>query len=150
MSKQMDLKSFLDALSKNMSDEDLLFTEVESKISSAIKSKRLSMGMTQDEFSSFLGVSQSKVSQWENGESNFTLKSLASLACKLHMFFSVDFRPEPPNSFSLSNTRSGFNNSNVIAFPASTAANHRFAASFSNSDYQYKTSGNDSFTAKEG
>ena len=41
--------------------------------------RRKSLGMTQKDFALKMNVSQSMVSQWENGECNFTVSSLSEI-----------------------------------------------------------------------
>ena len=59
------------------------------KISTRIERYRIEMGMTQQEFAEYMGVSQGMVSKWESREYNFTIRSLNEICQKLALDFSV-------------------------------------------------------------
>ena len=83
----MEAKSKVDELvnliTDGMTEEEAALDIMSIDVSVAIASKRIDMGMTQKEFSEYMGVSQALVSKWESGEANFTLKTLAQIAAKL-------------------------------------------------------------------
>lgn len=54
------------------------------KISARIERCRLDMGMTQQEFAEFLGVTQGMVSKWEGREYNFTIRTLNEICEKVN------------------------------------------------------------------
>lgn len=82
------IAELLDAISANLSDIEILSALVQSDISLSITSERIQRGMTQAEFAEFMGVQQSQVSKWENGDYNFTIKKLAEIATKLDLSLS--------------------------------------------------------------
>ena len=47
------------------------------------------MGMTQQEFAEYMGVTQGMVSKWESREYNFTIRSLNEIFHKLNFDFTV-------------------------------------------------------------
>ena len=59
------------------------------KISARIERYRIELGMTQQEFAEYMGVSQGMVSKWESREYNFTIRSLNEICQKLDLDFSV-------------------------------------------------------------
>ena len=59
------------------------------KISAQIERCRLEMGMTQQEFAKFMGVTQGMVSKWESREYNFTIKTLYDICQKIDLELSV-------------------------------------------------------------
>lgn len=70
------------------------------EISSTIRLKRDSLNMNQKEFAKMMGVSQSMVSKWENGEYNFSIENLANICDKLDLSFDIsliDADPERQN-----------------------------------------------------
>lgn len=81
--KDGGVKKLIAFFTENLTEEDAAFILMSSDISIAIATKRVDMGMTQKEFSEYMGVSQAMVSKWESGEANFTLKTLAQIAVKL-------------------------------------------------------------------
>jgi len=59
------------------------------KISARIERYRIELGMTQQEFAEYMGVSQGMISKWESREYNFTIRSLNEICQKLDLDFSV-------------------------------------------------------------
>lgn len=79
----------------NWITEGLTGTEVKTivelaKISARIERCRLDLGMTQEQFASYMGVSQGMVSKWESREYNFTIRSLNEICQKLNLVLSVN------------------------------------------------------------
>lgn len=110
----MEAKSKVDELvnliTDGMTEEDAALDIMSIDVSVAIASKRIDMGMTQKEFSKYMGVSQGAVSKWESGEANFTLKTLAQIAAKLGIKVRSPFIVERVPAF--------INHSeNIIPFP---------------------------------
>lgn len=48
------------------------------------------MGMTQQEFAEYMGVTQGMVSKWESREYNFTIKTLNDICQKVNRELSVE------------------------------------------------------------
>ena len=94
---EASLRDFVASVTEDIPTEDLALILMSSDISVAIIRKRVDMGMTQKEFSEYMGVSQAMVSKWESGCANFTLKTLAQIAAKLDVQvrspFVVDHTP---------------------------------------------------------
>lgn len=63
------------------------------KISAQIERCRRDMGMTQEEFANYMGVSQGMVSRWENRDYNFTVKTLNDICQKLDLSLSISLTP---------------------------------------------------------
>lgn len=106
------LNALVSALTKDMSDEEFVLSTLQAMIGAEIMVRQTGMGLNQTEFAKLLGVSQSTLSKWENGDANFTLSTLVSIAGKLGIKMQCPFVPTPPKVYS-----SG--ESNVISFPAS-------------------------------
>lgn len=62
------------------------------KISARIERSRIELGMTQQEFAEYMGVTQGMVSRWESREYNFTIKTLNDICQKidLELFVSLE------------------------------------------------------------
>ena len=58
-------------------------------VSAELINKRHQMGMTQNDFADFLGVSQGMVSKWEKPGYNFTISALVNLFEKIDVNFDV-------------------------------------------------------------
>ena len=91
MNKHMD--DLLSTLSNNISTEELLFTNYASELAVTIAEERIESGMTQKEFAEKMGKTQAIISKWENGETNFTLKTLIEIAQKLGLELDVSLKP---------------------------------------------------------
>lgn len=83
MSADTKIDALINVLTEGMTEEDAALALMSVDVSVSIASKRIDMGLTQKEFSEYMGVSQAMVSKWEGGEANFTLKTLAQIAAKL-------------------------------------------------------------------
>lgn len=72
----------------SVSESELQAEKHIAQIAAELQLRRKSRGWTQKELADRLGVSQSMVSRWENGEENFTVVTLTKLA----MAFDVPFK----------------------------------------------------------
>ena len=70
-------------LSDALTDEEKRASELIAAIAVSVQQERRAQGLTQKEFAEKLGVSQSMVSQWENGEENFTVATLVKISSAL-------------------------------------------------------------------
>lgn len=59
------------------------------KISARIERCRLDLGMTQQEFAKYIGVTQGMVSKWEGREYNFTIRTLNEICEKVNLDLSI-------------------------------------------------------------
>ena len=91
-----ELESLLSALGGSLSDEELLLSMLQADIAAVIAAKRVSSGLSQKELAAELNVSQSLVSKWESGETNFTLETLVRLALKLNIKMKSPFVSDRP------------------------------------------------------
>ncbi len=76
-------------ISDGISDAETKTTIELAKISAKIERCRLDLGMTQNEFAEYMGVTQSMVSKWESREYNFTIRSLNEICQKLNITLSM-------------------------------------------------------------
>lgn len=79
------------ALFENLSAKEMCLAGIQGIIAAEISMKRQSMGMNQNQFAKFMGVSQGLVSRWESGETNFTLSTLVDIADKLNIDIQCPF-----------------------------------------------------------
>lgn len=71
--------------------KDEVKTMVElAKISARIERCRIEMGMNQQEFAEYMGVTQGMVSKWESRDYNFTIKTLNEICQKIDLKLSVN------------------------------------------------------------
>ena len=66
-----------------LTDDERRVAEFIALIAVSIQKHRRALGLTQNEFAKKLGVSQAMVSQWENGEENFTAATLVKISSAL-------------------------------------------------------------------
>lgn len=88
--------ALLDALSKSMSPAAIKLAGLQGVIAAEICKKRFDLHMNQKEFADYMGVSQSTVSKWEKGETNFTLHTLTQIADKLQIPMQCPFVTTAP------------------------------------------------------
>ena len=110
MDSSESMKRLLSALTKDIGDEDLLLSTLQSLIASEITGYRIKHSMTQSALAQFLGVSQGMLSKWESGDCNFRLSTLVSIATKLGIEMQSPFVPAVPKAY-----HSTF--SNITKFP---------------------------------
>lgn len=94
------MKKMLSALALRMNDEELVLSVLQGLIAAEITGRRIDKQMTQKDFAALLGVSQSTLSKWESGETNFTLSTLVSIASKLELDMQSPFVPASPKAYS--------------------------------------------------
>lgn len=63
------------------------------EIASRIFGRRKELGKTQAQMADLLGVKQPMVSQWEQGECNFTIESLTHIFSQLNLRIELSFTP---------------------------------------------------------
>ena len=85
MSKKVSkgIESLLALFEPYLDSSDIIEAKLMSQVSTAIVKERIRLGMNQTEFAKYLGVQQSMVSRWENGDYNFALRKLAEISAKL-------------------------------------------------------------------
>lgn len=76
-------KQVIEILTKDVGSADIIEAVAVANISAAVLAKRMELKMNQKEFAEHMGVSQSEVSKWENGDSSFKISLLAKIADKL-------------------------------------------------------------------
>ncbi len=79
-------------LTDGLSESEVKTTVELAKISAMIERRRIDMGLTQQEFAKYMGVTQGMVSKWESREYNFTIRSLNEICEKLGLELCIDMR----------------------------------------------------------
>ncbi len=85
MANEKDLKRLLDALTKKMSDNELLMTSLQADIAAAIAERRVELNLSQKDLADKLNVSQSMISKIEKGDCNYQLQTLVNIALALNI-----------------------------------------------------------------
>ena len=125
MKTMNDWSSLLSALIEDIPAEELEADILLAEIAGKISAERIKRGMSQKQFAELLGVKQAQVSKIENGDSNFTIRRLVSIAHKLSMPLKILFGENPilerqtsPVSVTSEKSSYGYARSNnVITFP---------------------------------
>lgn len=78
-----------DWISEGFSEAEVKTMVELAKISARIERCRMEMGMTQQEFAEYMGVTQGMVSRWESREYNFTIKTLNEICQKINLELTV-------------------------------------------------------------
>lgn len=122
-----DWSDLLATLAEDIPAEELEADMLLADIAGKISAERIKRGLSQQAFADLLGVTQSQVSKIENGDNNFTIRRLVSIAHKLSMPLKILFGEQPimekktapicVTSERPSYGRSCYNN--VITFPGS-------------------------------
>ncbi|MBC8575864.1 helix-turn-helix domain-containing protein [Yanshouia hominis] len=98
----------LDEMIENAQENHTLFSEISARqkkeialralAASTLHRYRMSLGLTQTEFATKYGISQSLVSKWENGDENLSVKSLLQICtiCGCKLAFVPDALSEIP------------------------------------------------------
>ena len=63
---------------------------IKAKVATKIIASRNELGMNQSVFAHYMGVSQTMVSKWENGDCNFSLSTICEICDKLSL--NIDFQ----------------------------------------------------------
>ena len=94
-----DMPNLLKGTSSRFSVFDILFASQKGLIASEISMKRQDLGLTQADLAAKLGVTQSMVSRWEKGETNFTLDTLCRIADALDIQMQSPFALRPRQAY---------------------------------------------------
>lgn len=81
-------------VTEGFSEAEVKTTVELAKISAKIERCRLDLGMTQNEFADYMGVTQAMVSKWESREYNFTIRSLNEICHKLGVTLSMNIESQ--------------------------------------------------------
>lgn len=125
MAKSDSVKKMVSVFTDHFSTEETMLYVLQSMIAAEVTSRRIEMNMTQKDFAQLLNVSQSTLSKWESGETNFTLSTLVTIASKLDLEIQSPFVPKLPKAYPTS-----YNN--IIDFKP------KKQWSSTSSDYTYK------------
>lgn len=80
-----DINDLLALFENSLSPAEILSAKLMGQISSSITKERLKLHMNQHSFANHIGVTQSQVSRWEQGDYNFTIKKIAEVATALNL-----------------------------------------------------------------
>ena len=128
MAKSDSVKKMVSFFTDHLSTEETMLYVLQSMIAAEVTSRRVEMDMTQKDFAQLLNVSQSTLSKWESGETNFTLSTLVTIASKLDLEIQSPFVPKLPKAYPTS-----YNN--IIDFKpkkqwSSTSADYTYKKTF--------------------
>lgn len=117
MANKKDLERLLDALTRKLSDNELLMASLQADIAAAIAERRVELKLSQKDLANKLNVSQSMISKIEKGDCNYQLQTLVNIALALNIAMRSPFVNKASASRVYRN--------NIIAFPASSWSGSR-------------------------
>ncbi len=129
MSKKVSkgIESLLALFEPYLDSSDMIEAKLMSQVSTAIVKERIRLGMNQTEFAKYLGVQQSMVSRWENGDYNFTLRKLAEISAKLDFNADIVFNnSNTANTIKRITKTNQFGSANVYSFSEYKGKNNNF------------------------
>lgn len=80
----------IELFGKDSKNVDYL-SDLQFSVANLIFSERLKRGMNQKKFAQEIGISKALLSEWENGDYNFTLELITEIADKLGVKPSISF-----------------------------------------------------------
>jgi ribosome-binding protein aMBF1 (putative translation factor) len=81
--EQIENAKETNSLFDELSEEDIIASDIAYIIANGIFKRRRALGLTQQELADKLGVSQVMISRWESGEPNYTIETLVKLSIAL-------------------------------------------------------------------
>lgn len=94
-----DGRKLLESLTNDADPEALYISAVQAMLSAQIAVRRVEAGLSQVEFAKLMGVTQSQISRWENGDSNPTIETLARIAFRLNLHINDLLAVELPRAY---------------------------------------------------
>lgn len=89
MDKTYSLLDLFNLFKDDLNESDMLFTKINTQISSVLVKERLASNLSQSAFAEKNNVSQSLISRWESGDCNFTIKKLCEIAVALNLDLAI-------------------------------------------------------------
>lgn len=83
------IETLYDEFLPYVSSAEINAIRIKAVVAAVILKKRISLGMNQKEFASYMGVSQGMISKWESGNYNFTIDSLCEISEKIDLDFDI-------------------------------------------------------------
>lgn len=96
MSHTKTMSDLMTALTETLSDRDIAKAMIKADISSTITSTRMNANLSQAELAKSIGKTQSTISKWEAGDTNFTVDSLVDIAADLNLDLTIKLKKPLP------------------------------------------------------
>lgn len=106
------LDALIDAF--GLSNQDVAKAAIKSDLAMAIISARMDAGLNQSELAQKLGKTQSTISKWESGDTNFTVDLLVDIAADLDLDLTIKLNKPVPKPALKSG--SGYTTSTAIIY----------------------------------
>lgn len=113
-----NLQELFDALTAEMTPEDILASGIKGLIAADITIQRQKKGISQAQLAEILGVKQAQVSKWEKGNTNYTIETLCRIASALDMEIHSPFE----RARTASHTGEAVYRSRIFASPTESAS----------------------------
>lgn len=90
--KPVPIADLLERLYEGLPDYTILADALQAQISTCITAERIARNLNQSNFAELMGVTQSQISKWENGDFNFTIEKLCEIASKLDLDLNITLK----------------------------------------------------------
>lgn len=105
MNNMEDERVLLSSLVSKLEEDEMVLATLQGMIAAEISMKRQELKLSQKEFAEKMSVSQSLVSRWENGDTNYTLQTLVKICSILELKMQSPIVPKIPKVYSVGNSR---------------------------------------------
>lgn len=114
MNNTKGISDLLDALTANLSDREIAKAIIKSDLSATITCARVAANLSQAELARSIGKSQSTISKWEAGDTNFTIDMLVDIAADLNLDLTIKLNK--PAARPAHKSGSGYTTSTAIIY----------------------------------
>ncbi len=98
MDQTKTISDLMAALTKTLSERDVARALIKADISRTITNVRINAGLSQAELAKSIGKTQSTISKWEAGDTNFTVDSLVDIAADLDLDLTIKLKKHTPKA----------------------------------------------------
>ena len=117
MNQTKTIADLMSALTETISERDTAKALIKADISSTITSTRIKAGLSQAQLAEQIGKTQSTISKWEAGDTNFTVDSLVDIAADLELDLTIKLHKPVNKCFRSMKTDYRTSNKKVCVFP---------------------------------
>ena len=117
MNQTKTIADLMSALTETISERDTVKALIKADISSTITSTRIKAGLSQSQLAEKIGKTQSTISKWEAGDTNFTVDSLVDIAADLDLNLTIKLQKPVNKGFRLIRTDYHTSSKKVRVFP---------------------------------
>ena len=117
MNQVKTITDLMSALTDTIPERDTAKALIKADISSTIASTRIKAGLSQSQLAEKIGKTQSTISKWEAGDTNFTVDSLVDIAADLELNLTIKLQKPVNIGFRLTQADYHTSSNKVFLFP---------------------------------